>query len=72
MSFGKIRSNASLTIYTCNICGCRGRAGEQTQWYGSLKDEEDGTLICVCSDDCMKKIDNIEKVYAANKGEKTK
>lgn len=64
MAFGRARDNASMTVYECAVCGAVGRCGVETEWYGSLADEENGTLDCVCSATCKAKYDPSKKKRA--------
>lgn len=52
MSFGQVAPDATKAIYTCDICGESGRKGLQTMWFGSLADEDCGTLVCLCDHQC--------------------
>lgn len=55
MPFGKIAQDASLTIHQCSICGCSGRKGVETRFFGSLADAECGTTVVICDTECAKK-----------------
>jgi hypothetical protein len=40
-------------LHTCTVCGKREPWNENWQWYGSMRDEEDGKgIIETCSDAC--------------------
>jgi hypothetical protein len=43
-------------MHTCSICGFRGFWTDRWAWYGSLKDDEEGSpIIKTCSDECLSK-----------------
>ena len=49
-------------LWTCGGCGTVAVWGPSWQWYGSMKDLDDGKPIAVaCTDDCIKKA---AKTYA--------
>lgn len=48
---------ATRTQHKCNVCGEWFVWGEQSKWFGSIFDEEEGTMSKVCSDKCKATFD---------------
>ncbi len=53
--------------HTCCICGYVGPWGHKWAWYGSLRDDEDGDVDKVCSEDCMAAYNAKHKIPLSNR-----
>ena len=50
---------AFIGRHICTVCGRRDNWGDSWQWYGSLRDQEDGkAIIKTCSDKCRSLVVN--------------